>query len=164
MIQPTDRSTPLNITDKPAVCCDVPNRTGENIGAFEVYTSPFGLGVEAHFANKDSATLYADAHNTYRKDLLLPSEMAAEIDRLRTLVEDLKKDKQRLDYLDQANARLNAQYKTDYRWELIMNHNVNRLMLPGLSVDLNDARANGLPSCRDAIDQRMQQSASHITS
>lgn len=37
-------------------------------------------------------------------------------------------------------------------------------MLPGLSVDLNDARANGLPSCRDAIDQRMQQSASHITS
>ncbi len=87
----------------------------------------------------------------------------SEIDSLRAKVEALTKDKDRLDYLDQANARLNAHFKTVYRWELIMNHNVNRLMLPGFAVDLNDARANGLPSCRDAIDQRMHQSESLST-
>lgn len=66
------------------------------------------------------------------------------------------KDKARLDFLDRANAVLNARYKTVYRWKLIMNHNVNRLLLGSrMEVDLNDAEANGLPSCRDAIDEQM---------
>lgn len=66
---------------------------------------------------------------------------------------ELRKDKARLDYLDEANKRLNAHYGTSYQWKLIMNHNVNRLMLGHMDVDLNDADANGLPSCRDAIDK-----------
>lgn len=68
-------------------------------------------------------------------------------------LEELERDKARLDFLDEANARLNAQYGTDYRWTLIMNHNVIRLMLGHLLVDLNDTDARGLPSCRDAIDR-----------
>jgi len=68
-------------------------------------------------------------------------------------VERLRADKERLDYLDEANARLNAKYGTSYKWRVIMNHNVNRLMLGPGKVDLNDMEANGLPSCRDAIDE-----------
>ena len=65
-------------------------------------------------------------------------------------------DSARLDFLDQMNSRLNAHYGTTYKWELILNHNVNRLMLNHLSVDLNHAKAHGLKSCRDAIDAEMK--------
>lgn len=69
----------------------------------------------------------------------------------------LEADKARLDFLDEANARLNARFGTKYRWELIMNHNVNRLMIGQLDVDLQDAAPNGLKSCRDAIDLRIRE-------
>jgi len=80
-------------------------------------------------------------------------------------IEALLADKARLDYLDRCNASLNAQYGSTYGWTLIQNHNVNRLMLDHLSVDLNDMAAQGLPSCRDAIDQKMRQAltAYHTT-
>ncbi|GFE73495.1 hypothetical protein [Novosphingobium sp. TCA1] len=68
-------------------------------------------------------------------------------------------DKARLDYLDRCNAALNATYGTTYSWKLIQSHNVNRLMLGDYyDVDLNDSQPNGLPSCRDAIDERMRNS------
>jgi hypothetical protein len=62
-------------------------------------------------------------------------------------------DTDRLDLLDRMNLALNTFHGTEYRWELIVNHNVNRLMLDGFAVDLNDASANGFKSCRSAIDQ-----------
>lgn len=65
------------------------------------------------------------------------------------------KDRDRLDFLDRMNASLNARYGTTYKWELIINENIVRLTLPDMLVDLNDARANGLQSCRDSIDARM---------
>lgn len=70
---------------------------------------------------------------------------------------ELRKDKARLDFLDQCNERLNAHCGTNYHWALILNHNVNRLMLGHLEVDLHDSDAGnkGLPSCRLAIDARM---------
>ena len=64
-------------------------------------------------------------------------------------------DKKRLAFLDACNARLNERSGTTYRWELILNHNVNRLMLGHMEVDLNDAAANGLPSCRDVLDREI---------
>lgn len=65
-------------------------------------------------------------------------------------------DTARLDFLDQLNANLNARCGTNYRWEMVINHNVNRLMTGRhLDVDLNDARAHGFNSCRDAIDREM---------
>ncbi|PWU30123.1 hypothetical protein DK254_08350 [Pseudomonas sp. RW407] len=67
----------------------------------------------------------------------------------------LRKDKARLDRLDQLNSALNAKYGTTYRWQVIVNHNVNRLMLGHLNIDLHDSAANGLPSCRDALDTIM---------
>jgi hypothetical protein len=72
-------------------------------------------------------------------------------------VEALAEDKQRLDFLDECNRRLNENYGTNYGWELILNHNVNRLMLGHLQVDLNDSRGGNakLPSCRAAIDEAM---------
>ena len=84
-------------------------------------------------------------------------EAAAEIARLRDECEALRADKARLDYLDRCNAALNAEYGTTYSWKLIQSHNVNRLML-GISydVDLNDSQPHGLPSCREAIDERMR--------
>lgn len=67
-------------------------------------------------------------------------------------------DKDRLDFLDRCNLRLNERYGTNYRWELILNHNVTRLMLGGLLVvDLNDSAALGLASCRAAIDARIHE-------
>jgi hypothetical protein len=65
-------------------------------------------------------------------------------------------DTARLDFLDEMNRRLNASYGTTYRWKLIVNHNVNRLMLGQMAVDLNDSEARGLPSCREAIDEAMR--------
>jgi len=65
-------------------------------------------------------------------------------------------DKARLDFLDEANRRLNAYTGSSYRWELIMNHLINRLMLEHLAVDLSDQKAHGLHSCRDAIDEQMR--------
>lgn len=67
----------------------------------------------------------------------------------------LRKDKDRLDRLDQLNAALNAKYGTTYQWQVIVNHNINRLMLGHLQIDLSDSAAFGLPSCRDALDTIM---------
>jgi hypothetical protein len=64
-------------------------------------------------------------------------------------------DTARLDFLDQCNRRLNQQSGSEYRWALVLNHNVNRLMLGPMAVDLHDSAANGLPSCRQAIDAAM---------
>jgi hypothetical protein len=69
--------------------------------------------------------------------------------------EEMKKDKERLDFLDRCNANLNEFYGTNYNWELILNHNVNRLMLDNMVVDLNDSAVNGSVSCREAIDKAM---------
>jgi hypothetical protein len=85
----------------------------------------------------------------------------AEADReaLRVALTEAGEDTDRLDFLDRCNERLNTHYGTTYRWELILNHNVNRLMLGPIDVDLNDAKAHGLPSCRDAIDGEMKRVA-----
>ncbi|MDF3842791.1 hypothetical protein P3W55_13825 [Pseudomonas citronellolis] len=85
-------------------------------------------------------------------DLILAK---ADAQKLRDEVAALRKDKARLDRLDQLNAALNAKYGTTYRWQLVVNHNVNRLMLGHLQIDLNDQDCNGLSSCRDALDTIM---------
>ncbi|MBA1156889.1 hypothetical protein [Microvirga mediterraneensis] len=87
-----------------------------------------------------------DENSQFGKALLV--EAAGEIERLR-------KDAARLDFLDGLNARLNTAWGTTYKWELVINHNVNRLLLSDMKVDLNDMAANGLKSCRDAIDAAM---------
>lgn len=66
-------------------------------------------------------------------------------------------DRKRLDFLDSMNISLNRHSGTTYRWELITNHNVNRLMLGQMHIDLNDSKAHGLPSCRDAIDLKLRE-------
>ncbi|HBO1747693.1 TPA: hypothetical protein ACRXYB_005820 [Pseudomonas aeruginosa] len=87
-------------------------------------------------------------HDAYAK-------LAAEAQALRKEVAELRKDKARLDRLDQLNVALNAKYGTTYQWQVIVNHNINRLMLGHLQIDLNDSAAFGLPSCRDALDTIM---------
>ncbi|MEL7453815.1 MAG: hypothetical protein AAGJ50_10645 [Pseudomonadota bacterium] len=81
------------------------------------------------------------------------AEMEAENERLQA-------DKVRLDFLDEANVRLNKQVGTKYGWEIIFNHNVNRLMSgrpqQHMAIDLNGARAHGYKSCRDAIDVKIK--------
>lgn len=79
----------------------------------------------------------------------------AEAQALRDQVKALRKDKARLDRLDQLNAALNQKYGTTYRWQVVVNHNVNRLMLGHFVIDLNDQDCIGLPSCRDALDAIM---------
>jgi len=79
----------------------------------------------------------------------------AEAQELGKEVVALRKDKARLDRLDQLNSALNAKYGTTYRWRVIVNHNINRLMLGHLQIDLNDQDCNGLPFCRDALDTIM---------
>lgn len=86
-----------------------------------------------------------------------PSEAIALWNRRTTAPSTAAADTARLDFLDQCNTRLNAYSGTNYQWKLILNHNVSRLMLGNLEVDLNDAEARGLPSCRDAIDAKMRE-------
>lgn len=71
---------PLKITPKPALVSNTRDSLGPHAGEWEVYTSPFGMGIEAHFRNKGSAALYCDAHNTYQKDPTLPSELLRQRD------------------------------------------------------------------------------------
>lgn len=82
-------------------------------------------------------------------------DLAEEAQALREEVAELRRDKGRLDRLDQLNVALNAKYGTTYKWQVIVNHNINRLMLGHLQIDLNDSAAFGLPSCRDALDTIM---------
>ena len=79
---------------------------------------------------------------------------AAELDALRAEVERLRADKERLDWLDGMNRALNGRYGTQYGWRLVTNHNVNRLFLGHMVVDLHDSEGGAAkqPSCRDAID------------
>lgn len=88
-----------------------------------------------------------------------PSTQAKEVAISRAEYAALKADKERLDYLDQCNRRLNAASGTVYGWEMIQSPNVNRLMLDGFKhgVDINDAKAVGCHptghlSVRNAID------------
>ncbi|HCL4141369.1 TPA: hypothetical protein N2C26_005921 [Pseudomonas aeruginosa] len=83
------------------------------------------------------------------------AKLRAEAQALREEVAELRRDKDRLDRLDQLNVALNAKYGTTYQWQVIVNHNINRLMLGHLQIDLNDSAAFGLPSCRDALDTIM---------
>lgn len=80
----------------------------------------------------------------------------AEIADLRARLATAAEDTNRLDFLDAMNKALNEHYGTKYRWRLILNHNVNRLVLGHMVVDLHDSEGgnNGLQSCRDAIDER----------
>jgi|GEM_PF-6376152 hypothetical protein len=65
----------------------------------------------------------------------------------------LREDKDRLDFLDACNQRLNSTCGTSYGWKMVVNHNVNRLMTGHhLDVDLNDFEGFGAKSCRQAID------------
>ncbi len=74
------------------------------------------------------------------------------------VLERVGKDTERLDFLDRQNQILNEFHKTEYGWELIINNNVNRLMAGNVNrVDLNDSKAHGVKSCREAIDEKMNQ-------
>lgn len=87
------------------------------------------------------------------------------IDRIEALERELavaKVDTARLDFLDTCNAALNSHFGTKYHWRLILNHNVTRLMLGHQDVDLHDSDANGLPSCRAAIDEMLSRRPERI--
>lgn len=77
--------------------------------------------------------------------------------------ESLKKDKKRLDFLEECHTKLNEQYGTDYGWEIIINHNVVRMMMDcrgGIyQIDLNDAAGGNakIQTCRRAIDKKMEE-------
>lgn len=94
----------------------------------------------------------------YRKYMALKRER----DQLRAEVEALRKDKARLDWFDSLNVALNQHYGTSYHWNVVVNHNVNRLYLNSLQiVDMNDQDCHGLTSCRDAIDAAMSKDKDH---
>lgn len=83
--------------------------------------------------------------------------LLGELERLRRELCEARKDTDRLDFLDRCSQVLNEAYGTTYGWNLILNHNINRLMLDDRSVDLNDSNGGKgkLKSCRDAIDAQM---------
>lgn len=75
--------------------------------------------------------------------------------------ESLKKDKERLDFLEECHTKLNEQSGTDYGWEIIINHNVVRMMMEKNlhKFDLNDAAGGNakIKTCRLAIDKKMEE-------
>ncbi|MCK0531491.1 hypothetical protein [Sphingobium agri] len=100
------------------------------------------------------------AQHAAGKAAALEAEIASLKQRLESAEDEtarLRMDRDRLDFLDRCNQRLNATYGTNYGWQLILNHNVNRLMLEHMSVDLHDSHGGKgkLPSCRAAIDAEM---------
>ncbi len=81
-----------------------------------------------------------------------------ECNQLRAEVEALRKDKARLDWFDRLNSALNKHYGTGYHWKVVVNHSVNRLIL-NQDIDMSDWHANGLRTCREAIDAAMSKEA-----
>ena len=77
--------------------------------------------------------------------------------------ESLKKDKERLDFLEECHTKLNEKCGTDYGWEIIINHNVVRMMMERnlREFDLNDAAGGNakIKTCRLAIDKKMEEFA-----
>ena len=75
--------------------------------------------------------------------------------------ESLKADKKRLDFLEECHTGLNDLFKTDYGWEVIINHNVIRLMKERdiRGIDLNDAKGGNdkIKTCRLALDKKMEE-------
>ena len=73
-------------------------------------------------------------------------------------VEEESKDTKRLNFLDSLRSSLNKHYGTSYDWEMITNHNINRLFLGDVNtIDLNDGAVNQSKSVREAIDKQMKQ-------
>lgn len=99
-----------------------------------------GLITEKQIQDLEDADEYSLRHYS--------SEVSLLIDSYRKLLQD----KARLDWFDRISAALNLRYGAEYRWQVVTNHNVNRLVLGHMVVDLCDHHPNGLPSCRDAID------------
>lgn len=84
---------------------------------------------------------------------------------LQSEVEALRKDAERLDWLDRMNAALNERNGTTYNWRLILSPNIVRLMA-GIhhngyvgDIDLNDANSGreSHRSVRAAIDAALAQ-------
>jgi hypothetical protein len=86
--------------------------------------------------------------------------LTRERDEAREAIDKASLDTARLDYLDALNSSLNAHYGTNYNWQMVVNHNVNRVMFNfPRGADLSDIHPNGHGSCRQAIDQRMLEGA-----
>lgn len=60
-------------------------------------------------------------------------------------------DTEMLDWLERRRLALNSHYGTNYGWEFVSSHNVNRLFVEGTcTIDLNDAAVGGR-NIREAI-------------
>ncbi|WP_437870916.1 hypothetical protein ACSD7O_14330 [Methylorubrum extorquens] len=113
-------------------------------------------------ADLQRVTAERDAeYHRANKAIIREAAAEARAAQLQAEVEALKEDAARLDFLDGCNARLNASYGTHYGWKLVLNHNVNRLMLGDMKVDLHDSEGGNdkLPSCRLAIDEARARTA-----
>lgn len=112
--------------------------------------------VAAERERDEARTSMAEAYERAGKWQARAEAAESEVATLKARVAELEADTSRLDFLDDLNAQLNAASGTVYRWEMVINHNVNRLMMNfPRGVDLNDAKAHGFPSCREAIDREM---------
>lgn len=103
---------------------------------------------------KEAIRVREEECNHYN-DVIIPDLLEKQQERIAGEVE---KDKERLDFLDECNHRLNEYHGTNYGWELILNHNVTRLLSGNLNrIDLNDANGSKdkSKSCREAIDKAL---------
>lgn len=107
------------------------------------------------FTGRSTVSLSQQCRDQAREQL--DPEMTAFMTAVAQRLDHLGADQARLDFLDEANIRLNAKYGTTYRWRLVMNHNVNRLMLGDMDVELQDSEPHALRSCRLAIDEKMRE-------
>ena len=79
--------------------------------------------------------------------------------KLNKKLEQSMQDTCRLNFLDWLNENLNNRHGTEYKWEMVINDNVNRLYAKNIhSIDLSDSCAIGVKSCRDAIDKNIDKS------
>ena len=75
-------------------------------------------GEDSHYVRIHCDSCFADwkmEYSTIRAE-------SSELTRLRAEVEELRKDKERLDWLDQVNAKRNADNGTVYGWKFEQNH------------------------------------------
>jgi hypothetical protein len=64
---------------------------------------------------------------------------------------ELRKDRERLDWLEARRQALNRFYRTQYGWRVVLSHNVVRAVVSLNDLDVHDSEPNG-PDLRAAID------------
>ena len=108
---------------------------------------------------QEAGNLTDEQKRVLKRSVAMHKASIKQYEKLAEKLEKAMQDTCRLNFLDWLNENLNNLHGTEYKWEMVINDNVNRLYAKNIhSIDLSDSCAIGVKSCRDAIDKNIDKS------